>query len=733
MSRLNDRSLRRAARLALWFALCGTVAAGLAFFFGPRNAYPAIGAAVAAGALVGAAWALVVGWRGKGSGAGSPSTAQARAEAAESELRRLREALDELPCGLEIYDSDDKLIFFNRRVAELYPWIRFERHVGQTFESLLRQSINEGRIPDAIGHEEQWIKERLAIRGTLENPILQSLKGGLWINTYERRSPSNYVVGVRLEVTDLIQKTRELHDSRDGLQAIIRSAAVGIVISDARGQIIDINAAALTLFGVQRDDILARPLSTLIPPLELGPASMPPDARSWRHVARPAEFACHARDGRPLLLNVSVSEIGAADARRFIVIVVDVTERAAADVARHVLEAQLREAQKLESLGTLASGIAHDFNNVLGSIIGNADLARGDIEQGVKDKALYSLSLVGAAAERARVLVRQILTFSRRQSLQRSVQALQPIIDEALNIMRSTLPARVELDIRFADAPLFALVDANQIEQIVVNLCTNAWQATTDRGGRIEIGAEALELTSDEASRMGLNAGPHVRLWFADDGVGMDDATRLRAFEPFFTTKPIGSGTGIGLSVVHGIVKAHDGAIEVDSTPGSGSRFDIYLPAVGAPQTRELAPAKVQSAVLGNGERVLYIDDDEVMPLMVERLLQRAGYVVECYTDPTFGVEAVRARPDGFDLVVTDFNMPVMSGLDVIRALAMIRPTLPTVLISGLVSDELRAQASNLGVSEVLDKQNALEELAVAVHRTLDAARLRGVRTSSRS
>ena len=315
--------------------------------------------------------------------------------------------------------------------------------------------------------------------------------------------------------------------------------------------------------------------------------------------------------------------------------------------------------------------------------------------------------------------MRHILTFSRRQPLQRSVQDLRPIVEEALNILRATLPARVALDKRFADAAVHVLVDAIQIEQVVINLCTNAWQAMESHGGRIEIGVGTARLDAATATRLGLAKGMHAWMWFADDGAGMDDATRLRVFDPFFTTKPLGTGTGLGLSVVHGIVQSHDGAIGVESVLGKGSRFDLYLPLTKA-RPDDIAPnGPARTVASGHGECVLFIDDDEMMPLMVERLLERAGYAVRCFADPTTAVDAVRARPGDFDVVVTDYNMPKMSGLDVALALSSILPSLPIVLTSGLVTDELRTRARECGVLEVIDKQNSLEELAAAVQRAL--------------
>ena len=319
-------------------------------------------------------------------------------------------------------------------------------------------------------------------------------------------------------------------------------------------------------------------------------------------------------------------------------------------------------------------------------------------------------------------MIGQILTFSRRQPVQRKVQPLQPIVEEALELLHATLPAQVILHSRLAEPMVHALVDSIQIEQVIINLCTNAWQAIADRGGRIEIGLQPVDLESAQALTLGLTRGRHVQIWITDDGAGMDEATMRRAFDPFFTTKPKGAGTGLGLSIVHGIVKAHDGAVALQSKPGEGSRFDLYLPVAEA-DTREAAPT-VPAEEPRRGERVLYLDDDEIMPLMVEQLLGRAGYLIDCYGDALQAVEAVRARPDSFDVVVTDFNMPGMSGLEVVEALAGIRAALPTVLTSGYVSDAMRTRASQLGVNEVLEKQYMLEELGPAIGRALGRQRL---------
>ncbi len=399
-------------------------------------------------------------------------------------------------------------------------------------------------------------------------------------------------------------------------------------------------------------------------------------------------------------------------------IATDVTERDEAEEAHRRLEAQVREAQKMESIGTLASGIAHDFNNVVGSIMGNVALARDDAAHGRRDEVLRSLDQIQRAGLRARDLVRQILTFGRKQATRRSVQPLAPIVDESLQLLRSTLPAQVALDARLDPSPLHVLVDATQIGQVLLNLCTNGWHALGDAGGRIEVGLHRVELPGDAALKLGLAPGGFAHLWVGDNGCGMSDETRRRIFEPFFTTKPVGVGTGLGLSVVHGIVRAHEGAIAVESVPGHGTRFDVYLPAQAVAAPGDAGPRVQSPAEQGAGETLLYLDDDEVMAVMVERLLQRVGYRVRVFRDPDEALRAAAAG-EGFDVVVTDYNMPTRSGLDVIRALRALRPGLPAILVSGSVTEELVARARELGVDEVLEKQNTFEDLATAVRRVL--------------
>ena len=395
---------------------------------------------------------------------------------------------------------------------------------------------------------------------------------------------------------------------------------------------------------------------------------------------------------------------------------INITERKREEAVHAELEAQLRESQKIEAIGTLAGGIAHDFNNALATILGNVELAREDV--GTNPLALESLEEIRKAGSRARDLAQQILSFSRRKPLLLVNQPLRPLVEEAVRLLRSTLPAGVDLVTSFADVSPRVLADSAQIQQIVLNLCTNAWHALHERFGRIELGLE--EIVLDSAAVRGLadlKPGAHVRLRVSDNGRGMDAATRKRIFEPFFTTKPAGEGTGLGLAAVYGIVKTHKGAIVVESAPGRGATFWVYFPVATAPADQAQAVPAVPASLCGKGQRVLYLDDDESLVFLVTRMLNRLGYRTSGYQIARLALDAVRADPYGFDLVVTDLNMPGLSGLDAALELSRIRPDLPVVITSGYITDAMRTEALRAGVRDLIYKPDTAGDLCEAVAR----------------
>ena len=435
---------------------------------------------------------------------------------------------------------------------------------------------------------------------------------------------------------------------------------------------------------------------------------------------RDFEILHEAPDGRLFTISVSGEPIFTADGvfAGYRGIGRDITEQRRAQSERLALESQLRESQKLEAIGALAGGIAHDFNNVLAGILGNAALAMQDLAAG--HPSLASLQQIDKAAVRGRGLVQQILAFARRQPREIVNCELRPLMQESLSLLRSTLPAGVTLELTLADESLCAMADPTQLEQVLVNLCTNAWHALAGRPGRIGVALASAELDAEQSRALGLGLGPgrYVRLSVQDTGQGMSALTRARIFEPFFTTKPLGEGTGLGLAVAHGIVAAHGGAIHVQTAEGQGSTFAVYLPRVAAapPAGR---PAAIAPPRQGRGERVLYIDDDEVMGVMVERLLERLGYAATCVQDPVQAVAILQAGPDAFDVIVTDLNMPGLSGLEVARQVRQARADLPVIISSGNIPEQLQADARAAGVRGLVHKQFTLEELGAVIHWVL--------------
>ncbi|CAN5668870.1 hypothetical protein BH11PSE8_BH11PSE8_16920 [soil metagenome] len=400
-----------------------------------------------------------------------------------------------------------------------------------------------------------------------------------------------------------------------------------------------------------------------------------------------------------------------------IAILTDLTEVRAAEAERRALDDHLRESQKMDSIGTLAGGIAHDFNNVLGAIIGNAELAQQEV--GEPHPAQTSLRQITLAGQRARGLVQQILTFSRKQREQLVEQPLRPLVEETLAMLRATLPARVVLHDDLSDAPLYVNADATQMHQVLMNLGTNAWHALQGSAGQIVVGLAALKVVNEAQAPANLAPGHYAHVWVRDDGKGMDDATRQRIFEPFFTTKPAGQGTGLGLAVVHGIVQTHLGAITLESAPGEGACFHVYLPATERPSQVGALEEAERQATRGRGEHVMYVDDDDVMVLLVVRLLDRAGYRVTSCRSAREALAMFIDRPRAFDLVITDFDMPGFTGLELAAELAHVRPDVPVVISSGYLSEELQSGARRAGIRHLLSKQNTFEELAGIVGRAL--------------
>jgi PAS domain S-box-containing protein len=434
-----------------------------------------------------------------------------------------------------------------------------------------------------------------------------------------------------------------------------------------------------------------------------------------------SEYRLRHKDGsyRWFLSRGGVLRGGSERRARLLGVLIDITARKRAEEMREALEAQLRQAQKMEALGNLAGGIAHDINNVIGAVLGNAELARQDAGPG--HPAQESLAEIRKAALRARDLIQQILAFSRQQQPERRVLSAREALEECVRLMRATLPSGVELAVELPPKAPTLLADRTQFHQVLMNLCTNAWQALEGRPGRVLVRLGEAALDAEAATPLNLAPGRYVHVSVTDSGPGMDAATMARIFDPFFTTKPVGEGAGMGLAVVDGIVRSYAGAVRVESAPGRGSTFHVYLPAAeGEP---EPAPAPPAAAPRGRGERILYVDDEEALVTLVTRLLTRQGYAVSGFTGADEALAALQAEPRAYDLVITDLNMPGLSGLDLAREVLRLHPHLPVAVTSGYVTDELHDEAARLGVREVIYKPNTVDEMTAAIHRVLASLR----------
>jgi nitrogen-specific signal transduction histidine kinase/DNA-binding response OmpR family regulator len=394
------------------------------------------------------------------------------------------------------------------------------------------------------------------------------------------------------------------------------------------------------------------------------------------------------------------------------------------------------QAQKMESLGALAGGIAHDFNNILTCMLGYTEVALRKVEVG--HPAYEDLNQILAAGFQARELVNQILTFSRKQPLQKRKVDLNALVEDALRLLRSGAPTNVSVESALAKSGLELFADSNQLMQVIINLCTNAFHAMPENGGKVTISAQVIPANSRHRLAREMQPGQaYVELVVADTGLGMSAETMRRIFEPLFTTKSSTQGTGLGLSIVHGIVRSHGGFIQVESKLGKGSQFHVFLPkgspAAGeepAMETDPLTHSKQDEPAPGKAKHVLIVDDDRDVGRLAARILETFSYEVTALTDPNEAVNLVRKRPGKFDLVLTDLLMPELSGPELARALKKIRPDLPLVLISGLVSSVTEESARRQGFVALIRKPFEIEQMAKSVAGILNNTSSVGTRAA---
>jgi len=502
-----------------------------------------------------------------------------------------------------------------------------------------------------------------------------------------------------------------LKKSEERYKTLTNNIHVGIYrnTTGLRGRFIEANPAIVEMFGYHtRDEFLSVNVADLY--------QNPDDRNNYNKKmlkngsVNKYEIKLMKKDGTPFVGSVSAVAVKDAngEVQYYDGIIEDIT-------GKRELELQLQQAQKMEAIGTLAGGIAHDFNNILSAILGYTELSLSEIEN---DSTLYqNLHEIWRAGGRAKDLVKQILTFSRQAEQELKPVKVKLIGKEAINFLRASLPTTIEIQ-KEIESDSLVMADPTQIHQLFMNLCTNAGHAMGKKGGELKV--KLIDVTVDEnltAEHPELKPGPYLELTISDTGHGIPAHILDRIFDPFFTTKEKGEGTGMGLSVAHGIVGAYGGKIMVTSEPGKGSSFKIYLPKVERGEAH--LPMAGKSIPTGT-ERILFVDDETALVNIGKQMLESLGYKVTCRTSSVEALELFKAKPDSFDIVITDMTMPNMTGDVLARELIVIKPGIPVVLCTGYSTQINQKQASAVGVRALVSKPVLKMDIADTIRKVLD-------------
>jgi PAS domain S-box-containing protein len=521
------------------------------------------------------------------------------------------------------------------------------------------------------------------------------------------------VVGGR-DISKRKEAEERLRESEDNLRSIYNNATEGIFQSTPEGRFLSVNPAFARIFGYASPEEMIAAVTDISTQYYINPE----DRRRYVKILEEQgtingfEFRAQRKDGSEIWISNNTWASFDKNGRvlRYEGIVEDITEK-------KNLAVQLLHAQKMEAVGTMAGGIAHDFNNILSSMIGYTELAMDEPDE--KERQ-HDLEQVLRSCDRAKSLINRILAFSRKTVVDKRPVDLGRQIREAVKLLRSATPATIHIRQNIPSRDATVLADVSQMHQVVMNLCTNAVHAMKERGGVLEVSLTQLEAEQGNALiSPDIKPGPYLLMEVTDTGHGMDDGVMKRIFDPFFTTKEASEGTGLGLSVVFGIVKGHDGYITVRSEPGCGTTFSVYFPRIQEQTTQETVPEQIIAG--GSGERILFVDDEEMLVRLGRGMLIKLGYRVSEVTDSALALEMIMENPDAYDLVITDMTMPCMTGLDLVREIWKIRPKLPAVLCTGyseLIDEE---KARRVGFNGFIQKPLHLRELAATIRDVLAA------------
>ncbi|MFQ6037300.1 MAG: PAS domain S-box protein, partial [Candidatus Aminicenantales bacterium] len=621
----------------------------------------------------------------------------------ESE-RKYRTIVEQSHDAIYIY-SGDRFLFVNDRVSEITGYSKQE--LSRLNVWTLIHPDDRARIQDIARKraEGKKVPSRYTARVLMRSGDVRICEFAVSRISF---NGSYAALGVVRDITE----QRKAEEMRRLLTTAIEHAEELVMVTTPEGLIEYANPAIQRITGHSVKDVTGQPVEKFF---RDGEKSLFPQVRETVNRGKVWSGPLSLREDRerPRLLTLTASPIHDSGGRisHHVFVMRDVTREAQ-------MEAELRQAQKMEALGTLAGGIAHDFNNILTSIIGFTEMALEDVPP--ETKLSSNLIEVLRAGKRGKDLVNQILAFSRLRPQEKSPIRLNLIIKEALKLLRPALPSSIRIQPSL-QSERHVLADPTQIYQVFMNLCTNAVDAMKKKGGILEVRLEEIDLPEDIAKEHpGIRPGPFLKLVVRDTGCGIEKSVMERIFEPFFTTKGPGRGTGMGLSVVHGIVKDHGGMVTVSSRPGKGSTFRVFLP-VCAPENG-ISPAEEEDAP-GGKEHILLVDDEAKIVRMETEALERRGYRVTGTTEPQKALRMFKKQPEAFDLAVVDMTMPGLPGDDLTQKLMKVRPDLPIILCSGFSERISKEKARALGIREYILKPLSLGNFARTIRRVLDEAR----------
>ncbi|PKK91143.1 MAG: hypothetical protein CVV64_05075 [Candidatus Wallbacteria bacterium HGW-Wallbacteria-1] len=632
--------------------------------------------------------------------------AELRIKEAESILA---EIVSKMPAGVVVFDSEKSEFKLWNEAART---ILRQEHPGPGEDWLADKKIldSDGR---GISRDEIPLYRALAGETVINQEMQIQYNGNsawLMVNAAPVSAESGRLaVAVFSDISEQRKNMRLLHN----LKAAVENADEDIILADSSGKIIYVNPAFERTTGYSSEESLGKNPSFL----KSGAHDREFYSEMWESITSGkvwrGKFTNRRKDGKLIVQEAVISsikdELGAING--FVSVKRDVTRE-------ENLRIQLIQSQKMEAIGTLAGGIAHDFNNILSGIIGNAEIALIH-ELSAGHPAVFSVEQILRAAQRASGLVRQILTFSRQREEGHHKLFLKPVLKEVFQLLRASLPSTVEICLDLQDEEMVIEADAVRIHQVVMNLCTNAAHAMAEKGGKMTISLKKAEIdgSGSEGGLEALDAGDYVQLSVADTGCGIPQQIRSQIFEPYFTTKKQGEGTGLGLAVVHGIVSGFGGKVLVDSIPGNGSVFHIFLPLVSPDEVHQ---SDLNGPLPGGSERILLVDDEKVVLDTTGKLLEILGYRVTAKKDPLEALETFRKNPSAFDVMITDMTMPGITGDRLTSEILGIRRDFPVILCTGFSNQISPEKALKIGIRGFLFKPVLMKQMADLLRQILD-------------